>query len=116
MGTSSLLMQELSKLNAYEEQFNTASQALGKKYGLPPITLDELPATMDSTKKHAISKKEVQWIIQKAKKDAEIIRRTDPKYADPYNSKEFKAEQKRVAGLFGMSDEQLEKAKQLKAS
>ena len=102
-------MQELSKLHAFEDQFNAAQQASAAKFGLPPITLDELPPTVDPVGEHAISQREVQWIVKKAKEDAERLRTSDPRYSDPYGSEEFKAEQKRVADRFGISDEMFEK-------
>jgi hypothetical protein len=89
----------------FEEQFNAASKATATKFGLPAIALDELPATVDLAEDYTISKKEVQWIVQKAKEDAEKIRTTDPKYTDPYNTKEFKAELRRIIELFGFGDE-----------
>lgn len=105
-------MQELSKLNDFEDQFNAASKAQATKFGLPAIGLDELPATMDPMAEHTISQKEVQWIVKKARESAEHLKKTDPRFADPYNSEEFKQEQRRVADRLGMSAEKLQQLQQ----
>lgn len=105
-------LQELSKLNDFEDQFNAASKAQAAKFGLPAISLDELPATMDPMTEHTISQKEVKWIVQKARESAEHLKKTDPRFADPYNTDEFKQEQQRVADRFGMSSEKLQQLQQ----
>jgi hypothetical protein len=99
--------QELSKLHSFEEQFEAASKAQASKYGMPPITLDELPPTMDPIGEYAISQKEVKWIVQKAKESAAQIKKTDPRFVDPYSTEEFRQEQKRVAEKLGIGAEKL---------
>jgi hypothetical protein len=99
-------------MHAFEQKFNAVSQAQAAKFGMPPITLDELPATMDPVGKYTISQAEVKWIVQKARESVEQIKKTDTRFTDPYNTEEFKAEQKRVADQLGISDEQLKTLQQ----
>ena len=56
-------MQELNKFNEFEDQFNSAAQAQASKFGMPAVTLDELPPTMDPVGEHTISQNEVKWIV-----------------------------------------------------
>lgn len=100
-------LQELSKVNEFEDMFNSASQQAASKFGMPAITLDELPPTIDPMGEYTISAEEVKWIIKAAKESAEHIKKTDPRFADPYNSEEFKQEQARVAEKLGIGPEKL---------
>lgn len=100
-------LQELSKVHEFEEMFNAASQAQASKFGMPPITLDELPPTMDPVGDHTISAAEVKWIMKAAKESAEHIKKTDPRFSDPYNTEEFKKEQVRVAEQLGIPPDEL---------
>lgn len=101
------LFVELGKMNDFEEMFNSASQAQGSKFGLPAVTLDELPPTMDPMGEYTISAEEVKWIMNAAKESATRIKTTDPRFADPYNTEEFKQEQARVADKLGISADKL---------
>jgi hypothetical protein len=104
-------VQELSKMHAFEDQFNAASQAQATKFGLPAITLDELPQTMaPMTEEYTISAEEVKWIIQKAKQSAQQIMKTDQRFADPFSTEEFKDRQVKIAERLGMTGQELEKA------
>ena len=94
-------------MNDFEEQFNAAAAAQASKFGLPPVTLDDLPATMDPIGEYTVSQKEVKWIVQKAKEKAAQLKKTDPRFSDPYNTDEFKQEQLKVADRFGISGEKL---------
>lgn len=107
------LFVELSKLNAFEEQFALASKAQATKFGLPVVTLDELPATMDPVEENTtVSAKEVKWIMQSARQQAESLRKSDPAFSDPYSTPEFAKAQEVIADRLGMSPEQLKKAQE----
>lgn len=108
-----MLLQELSKLHAFEEQFALASQAQATKFGLPAVKLDELPATMDPIEEDAtVSAKEVKWILQSARQQAETMRKSNPAFSDPYSTPEFTKAQEIIAERLGMSPEQLKKAQE----
>jgi hypothetical protein len=106
-------LQELTKLHAFEEQFALASKAQATKFGLPEVTLDELPATMDPIQENiTVSAGEVKWILQSARQQAESMRKSNPKFADPYSTPEFTECQETIAERLGMSSEQLKKAQE----
>lgn len=103
-------LQELSKINSFESQFAVASQAQATKFGLPAITLDELPATMDPIVDSTISDKEVKWILSAAREQASNLRKNDPRFSDPFNTPAFHKAQDQIADRLGMTPEQLKKA------
>lgn len=104
-------LQELSKLHAFEEQFAMASQAQATKFGMPVVTLDELPATMDPIEENTtVSAREVKWILASARKQAESMRKSNPAFADPYSTPEFAQAQETTADRLGMTPEQLKQA------
>ena len=100
-------IQELSKVHEFEEMFDAASQAQASKLGRPPVTLDDLAPTMDPVGEHTISAAEVKWIMKAAKESADHIKKTDPRYKDPYSTEEFQKEQVRVAEQLGIPPDQL---------
>jgi hypothetical protein len=98
------MLQELSKVHAFEDQFAAASQAQATKFGLPAIAIDELPDKLAPlSEEHTISAEEVKWLIQKAKQSAEHILKTEPRFADPYSSEEFRARQAKETAQSGMT-------------
>jgi hypothetical protein len=105
--SSACCLQELKKLHEFEDQFQSAAEAQAAKYNLPAVTLDDLPATFDLADEHAISAKEVKWIIQKAKDDAAKFKQSEPRFADPYSTPDFQAAQEEVAERFGIPEAQL---------
>lgn len=106
-------VQELSKFHAFEDQFNLASQAQASKFGLPAVTLDDLPATMDPIEESTVvSANEVKWILQSARQQAESLRKSDPKFSDPYSTSEFAKAQEITAERLGMSADDLKKAQE----
>lgn len=103
-------VQELSKMHAFEEQYTVASQSQASKFGLQPIDLGELPASLEPIGDHTISASEAKWILQKARQHAETLRKTDPRFSDPFNTAEFEKLQQRTADRLGMTGEQLKSA------
>lgn len=59
---------------------------------------------------HTISANEAKWILQKAREHAETLRKTDPRFSDPFGTPEFEKVQQRTADRLGMSADQLKVA------
>lgn len=87
-----------------------ASKSQSTKYGLPPLDIGELPSKLDPIGDHTISANEAKWILQKAREHAETLRKTDPRFSDPFSTPEFEKVQQRTADRLGMSAEQLKAA------
>lgn len=97
-------------MHAFEEQYAVASSTQAAKFGLPPIELGELPATLEPVGDHTISANEAKWILQKARQHAEALRKSDSRFSDPFNTPEFQNLQQRTADRLGMTAEQLKSA------
>lgn len=97
-------------MHAFEEQYDLASKTQASKFGLPPIELGELPATVEPIGDHTITANEANWILQKARQHAETLRKTDSSFSDPFSTPDFSKVQQRTADRLGMSPDQLASA------
>lgn len=59
-----------------------------------------------------VSAKEVKWILQSARQQADSLRKSNPAFADPYSTPEFAKAQETTAERLGMAPDQLKKAQE----